>query len=40
MWDVMDRGEVHRGFWWGNLMERDNLEDLGADSSDIKIDRQ
>jgi hypothetical protein len=27
----MERGEVLRGFWWGNLMERDNLEDLGAD---------
>jgi hypothetical protein len=27
----MGRGEVHRGFWWRNLMERDNLEDLGAD---------
>ena len=20
------RGEVHRGFWWGNLRERDHLE--------------
>jgi hypothetical protein len=24
-------GEVHTGFWWGNLRERDNLEDLGVD---------
>jgi len=23
------RGEVYRGFWWGNLRERDNLEDPG-----------
>jgi hypothetical protein len=22
----MGRGEVQRGFWWGNLMERDHLE--------------
>jgi hypothetical protein len=21
------RGEVHTGFWWGNLKERDHLED-------------
>jgi len=25
------RGEVHTGFWWGNLTERDHLEDPGAD---------
>jgi hypothetical protein len=23
------RGEVHTGFWWGNLRERDHLEDPG-----------
>jgi len=22
---------VHRGFWWGNLKEKDHLEDLGVD---------
>jgi hypothetical protein len=22
---------VYTGFWWGNLRERDNLEDLGVD---------
>jgi hypothetical protein len=27
----MRRGEVHTGFWWGNLRERDNLEDPGMD---------
>jgi hypothetical protein len=27
----MGRGEVHTGFWWGNLRERDYLEDLGVD---------
>ena len=26
------RGEVHIGFWWGNLRERDHLEDLGVDA--------
>jgi hypothetical protein len=24
-------GEVHTGFWWGDLKERDNLEELGVD---------
>ena len=22
---------MHTGFWWGNLMERDHLEDPGID---------
>ena len=22
---------MHTGFWWGNLRERDHLEDLGVD---------
>jgi hypothetical protein len=26
-----ERREIHAGFWWGNLKEQDNLEDLGAD---------
>jgi hypothetical protein len=25
------RGEVYTGFWWGNMRERDNLEDPGLD---------
>ena len=25
------RGEVYTGFWWGNLREREHLEDPGAD---------
>jgi len=24
------RGEVHTGFWWENLRERDHLEDTGV----------
>jgi len=31
MWHVWETGEMHTGFWWGNLRERDNLEDLGVD---------
>ena len=29
------RGEVHTGFWWVNLRERDHLEDPGVDWSII-----
>jgi hypothetical protein len=25
------KGEVHAGFWWRNLRERDHLEDVGVD---------
>jgi hypothetical protein len=25
------RGEAYAGFWWGNLRERDHLEDPGID---------
>ena len=28
MWE---RVELHTGFWWGNLRERDHLEDPGVD---------
>jgi hypothetical protein len=27
----MGRAEVHTGFWWGNLRERDHLENPGTD---------
>jgi len=27
----MGAGNVHTGFWSGDLMERDHLEDLGVD---------
>jgi hypothetical protein len=29
MWLIWGRGEVHTGFWWVHLRERDHLEDLG-----------
>jgi hypothetical protein len=28
---VWGRGEAYAGFWWGNLRERDDLGDPGAD---------
>ena len=28
---VQKREEVYTRFWWGNLRERDNLEDSGVD---------
>ena len=35
MWRVWGRGEVHTEFWWGNLRERDHLEDPGVDGKVI-----
>jgi hypothetical protein len=31
---------VHTGFWWGNLRERDHLEDRDVDGDNIKMDLQ
>jgi hypothetical protein len=31
---------VHTEIWWGNLREGENLEDLGVDGGDFKMDRQ
>jgi len=31
MWHLRGRGDVHAEFWWGNLRERDHLEDVGVD---------
>jgi hypothetical protein len=33
----MGRREVRTGFWWGNLRERDHLENFGVDGSIILI---
>ena len=30
MWHIWER-EVHAGSWWGNLREREHLEDPGVD---------
>jgi hypothetical protein len=27
----MGKGDVHTGFWWGDLREGDHLEDLDVD---------
>jgi hypothetical protein len=31
MWYAWGRKDVHAGFSWGNLKERDHLEDAGVD---------
>jgi hypothetical protein len=31
----MGRGEVYTGFWWGNLRERDHLEEPSVDGRKI-----
>jgi hypothetical protein len=35
MWHVGEKGTVHTGFLWGDLRERDHLEDLGVDGKTI-----
>ena len=31
---------MHTRFWWGNLRERDHLEDIGIDGGNIKMHLQ
>jgi hypothetical protein len=31
----MGRGELHTGFWWGDLREKDRVKDLGVDGRSI-----
>ena len=41
MQHLQGRGEAYTGFWWGNLKERDHLEDPGVRWEDnIKMDLQ
>jgi hypothetical protein len=35
MWHLWGTGEVHTGFCWGDLRERDHLEDLGTDGRKV-----
>ena len=35
MWQVWETGEVHKGFWLGDLRERGHLEDGGVDGNII-----
>ena len=31
IWHVWGRSEVNAAFWWGNVKERDHLEDVRVD---------
>jgi hypothetical protein len=28
MWSASEIGEVHKGFWWGNMREKAHWEDI------------
>jgi hypothetical protein len=36
MWHAWGKGEVHTGFWWGGLRERNDFQDLGVDGRILK----
>jgi hypothetical protein len=36
----LGRGEAYTGFWWGNLREKDHLEEKRRREDNIKIDLQ
>ena len=33
MWQVWEAEEVHIGFWWGDLRERNHFEGMRVDGS-------
>jgi hypothetical protein len=35
--DDRPKKQVHTGFWWGDLRERDHLEDLGVNGNIILL---
>jgi hypothetical protein len=35
MWHVWKTGQVHTGFWWRNLREKEHLEDPDVDGRTI-----
>jgi hypothetical protein len=40
MWYLRERGEIHAGFWWASLKERDYFEDLGIDWIHLAQDKE
>jgi hypothetical protein len=36
MWQVQEKEELLAGIWWGNMRERDHLENQGVDGRILK----